>query len=220
MTLSESEKIWSGDESVVAVAKDRYFADPHSGLIPYAVVLYSFRHVTECHRSLLWLRAVLMERGEELWKSTQRGDRSLENANLCDVLSTHLQWMTRQGTLNSDERDKTLRTVKKLCLAGMECVSDKKKGAHTMALLNLTVARVCLREKKEAWGALYIVENVVVNITDPLQRARVCAKLGYLYRKNWQFLKGYYWGVRALCMHDIPRNVRLKSLALLAGYDR
>jgi hypothetical protein len=161
-----------------------------------------------------------MERSDLLWQAIQRGARTLDNANLCDVLSTHLEWMTRQGTLNSDEVEKTRRVVKKLCLAGMECIGGHKAGAHTLALLYLTSARVCIDEKIDPWGTLHTVERATRGITDPMQKARVYAKLGYLHRKNWEFLKGYYWGIKALLVPGITRFSRLKCAALLIGYDR
>ncbi len=215
--VADGYNIWKGDKRVVSIAEKYYQHNGEGGLIPYAVALYSFRQYADNRTQLLWLRAPLLRRAELLIALMEKGERSGKLAAECDVVSTHLEWMLRQGTLSTLECSQVSGVCKKLC---HEALSMGEGDMHTQALLQLTVARLCINESSPAWGPLNYAAHVAELITDPLQRVRVYAKLGFLYRKEWSLVDGYYYGFRALLIGGVPINVRLKALAMLVGYDR
>lgn len=217
--VSEDRKIWTGNRRAVAQATERYQNDRLGGLLQYAIALYSFRNDADNRKKLLSLRASLMERAGACLEMLKQDNPPVEVANVCDVLSTHLEWMTRQGTLTANEQADVLRKCKELCEATLKL--EYGISSHTQALLHLTLARIDIREGNYAGSSLGKAADEAEYIGDPLQRARVFAKLGYLHRKNdWTFADGYYWGIRALFVKGVTHNVRLKCFALLLGYDR
>jgi hypothetical protein len=220
MPSDEAMRLWNGDVRAVVHAQQQYAFDRRVGLLPYAVALYSFRHKSKYRKELIALLPELLSRAEEVWLWADSVERTAEQAHACDVLSTHLEWITRQGTLSMLQQQLVLRAVDRLCRYGIDCVGEVYREAHTAALLTLTSVRVGLREKSSVWGALDTVVDYAEDIHDPMQRARVYAKLGYLYRKDWWLLDGYWWGIQAILVPGITGNVRLKAFALLLGFDR
>jgi hypothetical protein len=223
MAPNYNERVWAGDPATVAEARATYRSNPEGGLIPLAVALYSFRAKEPFAMELLGLRPQLLARAQDLLGGTAYTEvPKRERADKADVLSTYLEWMTRECDLSDEERDELQKIAIELCKYGMNVVADELHDHHTWFLLKLTMARLSLA-KGWVQAALYdltLVENQAHYITDANQRARVYRKLGLLYRKCGRHGQGFRWGMRACLVPGVPLAVRAKSVAALLGIDR
>jgi len=238
MTDADSyrRRMWRGDPLTVAEARRAYRLDPAKGLIPYARALYSFRHKPKCAKGLVELRSELAPYAERYLAhvSAMRGAQRLRMpdgerhalADTADVLSTHLEWISRQPTV---PRAGPLSGTRLLALAEGACeegirlclVDSELARGHTYCLLRLTEAMIRMRQKRplvdEAlasamWGA--------DGLSDPNQKARVCRKVGLILRKRGRSGESLWWGIKACLIPGSTRAVRLKSLAALCGIER
>ena len=222
-TTAQSNRVWQGDPSAVAVAREQYKDNPQTGLIPYAIALYSFRRDTKYAVELMKLRRDLRFRAAALTNPalTPRGTRIAETA---DVLSTHLEWISRQTALGDVDRRQAHEAAIDACMYGIEFARSASSTDHTLPLLHLTAARLCLNDLRtdHALEHLRYAQSIAArgNISDPRQLVRVYTKLGLLYRKADERVGGVVWGMRAIAVRGVPFNVRLKALAALLGIDR
>lgn len=222
MPQEYGKRVWSGDRTTVAEAKAKYESDPEGELIPLAVVLYSFRDKKHCANELLALRPQIIEYAINYAKKPHNDDAPKTQADKADVLATHLEWMSRRSELSIEEQQETAYEARRMCQHGIHVLHvAREKPGHTLCLLWLTFARLCINEKQFSRAREYLteVETSVVYIADANQQARVCRKLGFLYRKCHSFFHGLDWGIGACLVPKTPWAVRLKSIAALLGVD-
>ncbi len=145
---------------------------------------------------------------------------ALEGADVADVLSTHLEWVSRNTALSDSEYRFLRNVVVSLCRYGLQMSREAPEGNHTRSLLNLTAARINF-DHGWPWAGMPHLESAAAEaeeIRDPNQRNRVYRKLGMLYRLSGRSLRGFWWSIRACIMPEVPLDVRAKSLAALLGF--
>lgn len=230
-----STRIWEGDVTAVAEARQAYRTTPSDEmLIKVAVALYSFRNHSQYASELIGHTVALLELAEKVRKKTPC-DAEIRNTELCkdfskraDVLSTVLEWISRQRSVSrfGAATDYHVRiAVRELCDRGIEIEElNEDRIDHTLALLHLTAARTYIEENRLTDALLHLSRSqrcvTSGHITDANQLVRVEAKLGMLYRRCGETKRGFRWGIRALRVSSVPMNVRLKALAALANTDK
>jgi hypothetical protein len=212
-----SRQIWAGDPAAIATSRRLFEADPEGYLMDHAVALYSFRGRQDCVGEFLQLRPLLIENARRTLGITNPRLSAWELAVKIDVLTTHLEWMSRRRELTEREQSDLRKLVIDLCAKGVDYARSARSGDHTRALLRLTYASALFVEGLQfsAVEALKQVESEVVGITDRKQRARVMRKTGMLYRRHVRFWHGLGWGWRAVTLPGIPRSVRVKNLVAI-----
>jgi hypothetical protein len=229
-----SARVWKGDQTTVKEARDAYLNDPKKGLIPYAVALYSFRQQKKFAEELIGIRYQLISYAESNMLnhySTKHMDVCVELAQQADILSTHLEWISRQEhsplLFQPEQREYVWANASRLFYFGIKKAEDAKMEDHTLPLLYLTGARLFLTSGKfrSVPRAIEFLEEAedkmaLGKIPDPNQRARVYRKLGFLFRQCGETEAGLFWGVKALLIPGATMNTRAKSLAAFFGVDR
>jgi hypothetical protein len=222
------EKIWQGGNTAVREVRKRYnqsYSDEN--LLAYAVALYSFRRDRKFADELLTLTSQLLSLAEREVVRPSPADRKLYQAiaTRADVLSTHLEWISRQPKVKSGAL--TFRNAaRRVCEHGIyfATVGGELDTDHTLPLLRLTLAKLYLDQgaRPSALRLAEAAQNAVAlgDIPDLKQRVRVYAKLGLMYRRCGEFGRGVAWGVRAMLISGVPRNVRLKAIAAFLGIER
>lgn len=214
-------RVWRGDPKTVAEARADFEKDPKH-LIRFAVALYSFRRKRRFAQELGGLLSVLMREAEEMLRAPRYEPDAIRFADKADVVSTHLEWMSRFLSLTLQERREIRDLVSKLCSEGVSATLPHDSGrGHTRRLLTLTKVRVLLEQgqRRVAWLFLNGELNTIDRVADPRQRARLYAKAGFLCRKLGRHATGFSLGVRACTVPRIPINVRGKATVALAGID-
>lgn len=220
--INFNRRVWRGDASAVPEAREAYAQRPDQAFIKLLVTLYSFRADPRFAEELLLHRSKLLERAKKEIDQNFTGASVLERANLADMLSTYLEWMSRQPQLSPDERQESHLAASEVYLASIALTDELEWKHHTWSLLKLTGARLDLNENNRSsatWNLRRVAQRAP-EIEDNNQRARVYAKLGFLLRKSGWYRLGFYWGVRACVVPRIPFNVRKKALSALLGIDR
>lgn len=222
MTQEYARRIWAGDRATVAEARERYRLDRERYLIPFAVVLYSFRTDEQCARELLELRGALLLRARRMLQiGADRLVSPREYANRADVLSTYLEWMGRRGELSREQQAEVLDLAYDVAFRGQVWAYEPEVEDHTRGLLLLTIARIGLtrRDWRMAEESLARVARMATSVTDANQRVRIYRKLGLLNTRYGRLFRGLYWGIRACVVPGVPMAVRLKSVAAIIGVD-
>lgn len=208
----------------VARAQEAWEADPSDrNLLELAVACYSFRSSRRYASMLLSLRGSLRDLAYREMGAAGRSEDVLKRANQADMLATYFEWMSRQESLPVRQREQLSELagmVCEWCLSWFRAFSLGSRGYHTYALLKLTEARILL-EKGDCVGVLKglkVVSRIAPSIDDANQRARVYRKLGFLWRKNGRWFRGFWWGVRAIFVSG-PLAVKIKSFVALVGID-
>jgi hypothetical protein len=215
-------RVWRGDPKTVAEARANFEKDPKEHLIRFAVALYSFRRKRRFAQELGGLLSTLMREAQEMLGAPCHEPDTIRFADKADVLSTHLEWISRYVSLPKHEREEIYALVSKLCSEGVSAVFPHgTRGAHTRRLLTLTKVRVLIaqRERYLAWTFLRGELLDIHEVEDPRQRARVYAKAGLLCRKLGRHAVGLSLGLRACTVSRVPLNVRGKATVALAGID-
>lgn len=205
---SLASRIWAGDRNAIDEARARYYADPHTQLIPFARALYSFRTRAGAAAEFRGLRKKLRERAD----SILGGDSEEQDiADAADMLSTWFAWF--------GEHAFAIR-IAEFGLRYTKRTSDQG-GNHSWCLLKLTIADVHWRQG-DVRRMKKCLDDVLFHqkVEDPNQRARVYRKLGMLCRKVGRRTTGFQCALRACVVRGIPLNVRLKSAGALFGIER
>lgn len=213
------KRVWAGDSSTVMEALEDYERDPKKGLLPFAVALYSARRNPALAKKLVTLRPGLLAAATEYLSTMPSRFSSSSFGNEGDVLSTYLEWLSRRPEFSQNKEAKT-ETYQMACRVFSYAADYAKwypqdtESNHPRCLLELTMARLHLTggDRKNALERLKRVEEKM-HVPDPNQRVRVYRKLGMLYRMAGKWLPGVRYGLKALFVPGVPRDVRLKSLA-------
>jgi hypothetical protein len=216
---SYTNRVWKGDSTTVNEARDAYQKDAKSGLIPYAVALYSFRANFRFASELLGLRFELLERAATVTVPDALSADQLQFADQADVLSTYFEWMSRRPELREEAAGLRMQ-ARALIIRALSMTHDPTH--HTFYLLALTAVRILLTEGRflNARQELIWMASHAHQIKDANQRARVYRKMGMLSRACGLGSSGWIWGMRACFVPGAPLNVRAKSVAALFGIDR
>lgn len=210
-------RVWRGDPTTVPEARAEFLADPDGQLIRFGVVLYSLRSTKNFAHELCGLHARYMTRAYNLTQTTA----VRENQHTAEVLSTHLEWMSRQPILK-EQQQQLHESATKVCLYGIHCAFEGPEPGreHTWYQLRLTLAQLAIHEKNYTWAIFLLRRMRPDRVTmEDNQRARVYRKLGFLKRKCGKYISGFYWGIKAIFVSG-PTAVRAKSIAALFGIER
>jgi hypothetical protein len=222
-------RMWEGDPTSVSDAYNWFRSHPLTGLNVYAVALYSNRGKKENKEKLIRLRRKLSnELLRRYWMLRRNECSAVDILSPVETFGTHLEWISRQnmpGELLSFEPQSILNDLEEILEGVQPGVADihDPERTHDAYLFELLRTRVLLRQKKQH-GARAILDWVasfpqggMVNVK---QRVRVLAKLGFLYRLvgvpfGPLWWRGIMWGVSAVRIRGVPRNVRIKALVAL-----
>ncbi len=220
--LSFGKRVWKGDVSTVSEAQEAYVQNPDAAFIRLLMTLYSFRTNSQFAEELLSHRSGLIDRAKREINRNFAGASVLDRANLADVLSTYLEWMSRQKQVSVEEQRELHLAASQVCKSSIVITDEIDPAHHSWSLIKLTAARLALNERDFPLATSYLnrVSWRASEIADHNQRVRVQAKLGLLLRKCRWYLRGFYWGVRACFVPNVPLNVRLKAFAALLHIDR
>jgi hypothetical protein len=222
-------RVWHGYASAIAEAEARYLKDPEGELVEYATTLYSFRNRKWCKEALIGLAPKLFAYAKK-FLAGELGFTGKAEKDKADVLSTWMEWMSRQDFSAQEQRNffKMALDMYDYGASLYDCSSKEPWGDASWCLLELTGARLKLaqgpREKGALHGCLGEIRRNMKGIKDANQRVRVYAKLGMLYRSSYTvtyLIKGWYWGIRAPLVRpwlgkDAPTLwVRLKACVAL-----
>jgi hypothetical protein len=212
------ERVWEGDPTTVREAREAYRKDPEANLIRLAVALYSFRANSRFAEELIELRFKLLDFIATGISVAAPITTPQEFADEADVLSTYLEWMSRRPEL-SLEAAGLRKAARDLIGRGQGLVHDLTH--HNPYLLLLTEVRIMLAEgrRTNAQQQLAWMASHAPQIKDPKQRARVYRKMGMLNRRCGRWRSGWFWGIRACFVPEVPLDVRAKSVAALLGID-
>src|SRR5438105_4312774 len=118
MAQEHGKRIWAGDLTTVAEARAKYEADHVGQLIPFAVALYSFRTERKFANELIFeLHDPLVKYAKRFVSGSREKD--IGRSNTADVLSTHLEWMSRQPSLLLSERNRLHELAREVCGYGL-----------------------------------------------------------------------------------------------------
>jgi hypothetical protein len=218
MVLSFNGRVWSGDPTTVDEARMRYRQDPGGELLPFASVLYSFKHKSACAEELYGLRERLGAKARYLYNNPPVQHDGHQFADQADMLATFLHWIGRASD-DLGQRERFMVYAKKAISEGLGYAPSSGPRMHTRALLFLTLAAIDLDqgERFNARVNLGCVVELAAEVQDANQRARVYRKLGLLLRKSGSWFEGMRWSIRACWLSGLPRDVRFKNLGGLLG---
>lgn len=219
MSSSHSSRVWAGDLATVREAERDYQRDKGQFLMKFAVALYSMRADEQCATRLVQLLSDLYARAESDVKSDETTDVFIDHL---DTLSTLLEWIARQPQSSSTCGPHYRFMARQLTNKGLDLCDRGYGTEHSRVLLYLTDCRIDIAAgKPDAWINLWLADNYLHAVVDVRQKARILGKLGFLYRKVGERLRGYKFGFMAIMYAPwVPRNVTLKNVAALLGYDR
>lgn len=196
-----SDLTWNGEhERAIALAHERYEEEPHSGLFPYAVALYSARKEIDVVEAFKGLVEPLIVR---ITESFDEGD-----VDGLDVIATHLWWVQRTRGFHLIPQIKARLAAIKAARLGLELTEDYLSGEHTRALLALSYAQMGVDQPRK-W--LKEAEELAPHIRDPNQKARVYRKLGYVQLTRLNLRGGIRNLVRSERVPGIAADVRAKN---------
>lgn len=219
---SIGDQIWYGQPRVVEDTRELYRQDQKNNLLQHAVALYSFRNYVLYGKELRDLYPMLFNAGVAYINDVGGKEFvpgvSGKLADKGDVLSTHLEWLSRREDIAVIERRNLARLAEQVVKAALPHVHQ----VHTGSLLRLTLAQIHINRKEfdRAHSVLISVAEGAPLVKDKKQRVRVYAKLGVLLGHARHLRASLYWGIRACLVTGVPMAVRLKALAALLNIER
>lgn len=217
-----SQRIWSGDVSVVAESEDRFIEHPERMLVSHACVLYNFRNHGTNAQDLKDLRdRLLAQAADDLARKEPRTEEEREKfANRLEAMAAIMLWISRQGDVPEIERQDLRKSVFNLCVACIE-LTTLHEDRHAYSLVRITYAQLALDDEEESWARHYMemAAHTAHGIRDPNQRNRAYRGLSSLYWRLGQRRLSFYWGIRACFQRHIPWAVRKKSIDALFSLE-
>ncbi|KND50575.1 MAG: hypothetical protein AB202_03780 [Parcubacteria bacterium C7867-007] len=204
--------IWNGEyEEAFDVAEARFKAEPLTGLVPFAVTLYSW-----------WQR----EKGDKLLRTrierdyahlihplTERVSLAFDSADAdtLDVISTHMTWWGY--VVEGYDTVKARIVAHEAVDLGLELTENEPREKHTRTLLILTKAALLFHTHNKGPAIRFLGDAAARApfITDVNQRSRVYRKLAFYYGRCLRPFKAFQFFAAARSVPGIAPDVRAKN---------
>lgn len=218
-------RIWHGDLSALDELEEAYLRTQDlKELFAYACGLYSFRYYPQAALALDKLERYIRLNEETILSPGRDAYFGSDCLDRADMLTTYYLWFRNRRRKDDVERIQLMLDTQELCRQALARYEESGGKAHTYCLLGITYMTLSF-DNPELQKVLAKVIELAPTIEDPQQRSRVYRGLGrvmrtHLYMTSYNTLRGFYWGIRACGVRNIPFMVRAKSFAALLGIGR
>ena len=215
MEKTIAERMWFGDSTAIEDRRKQYESGELDVII-WASTLYSFRYLRKHKKELEDDILPLLIQTSTFRFTKHPRTRTIALANKADIISTILTWAIQQE--KNPEYSNHLHLSEWITWYGLE-IMKYRYCIHTNILLNLTRAELFIinHSNNQAYTKINTCLNLVTEVNDPNQKARIYRKCSLLLRKLGLYHKSIVPGVKACFVPNSARGVRLKSFMALTG---
>lgn len=223
-------RVWANDPTTVVESRAAYEKNKNrDSLLRFANALYSARRNRRLAAELVDLCDELIQAAKDQREIADYDETTIASfLDTSDVISTYLEWMSRQVRPGDDRFKIMLKLSAEIVMLGIDAATDWDQwmtDPQSECFLRLTFAQILTRVGKQdgALEQLSIVEHLADSVVVPEQCVRVYAKLGMLLIKNRRRVLGVRYGIKAMkvsgVQEDAKKNVRKKALvAVMLGF--